>query len=179
MMTCMKKPPELLSQSKHAVALRRWHQNHPGKMQEYNHTYYVRHRAAMLERSKRDRKAFLQAHPNYNRDRARIRYQDPAYRKYRNQDARRRYWAKTWGLTVQEFAILLIAQDNKCAACHVALKENTGYATGARACLDHNHATGQRRAILCNGCNLAIGYAREEPARLRALAAYLESYASE
>jgi len=40
--------------------------------------------------------------------------------------------------------------------------------------VDHDHSTGRVRKLLCNACNLAIGMVQEDPARLRALAAYLE-----
>jgi hypothetical protein len=41
-------------------------------------------------------------------------------------------------------------------------------------CLDHCHLTGAFRGWLCSQCNSALGFARDEPALLRALAAYLE-----
>lgn len=40
--------------------------------------------------------------------------------------------------------------------------------------IDHNHATGLIRGVLCHGCNLALGNVEDNPERLRALAEYLE-----
>ncbi len=40
--------------------------------------------------------------------------------------------------------------------------------------IDHCHVTGQFRGLLCAPCNQALGLADEDPARLRALADYLE-----
>lgn len=40
---------------------------------------------------------------------------------------------------------------------------------------DHCHSTGKPRGILCRNCNLAIGNMADDPSRLRAAAAYLES----
>jgi len=39
---------------------------------------------------------------------------------------------------------------------------------------DHCHSTGQFRGWLCNSCNCALGFAKDVPATLRALAEYLE-----
>lgn len=40
--------------------------------------------------------------------------------------------------------------------------------------LDHNHATGRIRGWLCRSCNFRLGTAKDDPALLRASAAYLE-----
>ncbi len=40
---------------------------------------------------------------------------------------------------------------------------------------DHNHETGVFRGWLCHGCNLSLGHMKESPARLRALANYIEN----
>jgi hypothetical protein len=39
---------------------------------------------------------------------------------------------------------------------------------------DHDHSTGKFRGWLCGCCNRAIGQAKENPTRLRALASYIE-----
>ena len=45
-------------------------------------------------------------------------------------------------------AILTKRQEGKCAICHIPLS-----VTGPGACLDHNHATGVIRGVLCRNCN--------------------------
>lgn len=40
--------------------------------------------------------------------------------------------------------------------------------------IDHCHNGGGVRGLLCRHCNLALGYTHDDPARLRALAEYLE-----
>jgi Recombination endonuclease VII len=42
--------------------------------------------------------------------------------------------------------------------------------------LDHDHANGQVRDALCNGCNVGIGMLGEDPSRLRAAADYIEHH---
>lgn len=43
--------------------------------------------------------------------------------------------------------------------------------------IDHCHNGGGGRGLLCRKCNLALGYVDDDPARLRALADYLERHA--
>src|SRR5882672_6376479 len=43
-------------------------------------------------------------------------------------------------------------------------------------CLDHCHITGLPRGWLCSKCNTIIGFADDDPNRLRALAEYIEKF---
>lgn len=42
--------------------------------------------------------------------------------------------------------------------------------------VDHDHSAKKFRALLCNNCNLMLGHAKDDPARLRAAADYLEKH---
>jgi hypothetical protein len=42
--------------------------------------------------------------------------------------------------------------------------------------IDHDHKTGKIRGLLCYNCNLAIGNAFDDIARLMAMIRYLEAY---
>ena len=59
------------------------------------------------------------------------------------------------------------AQDGRCVACRVDLSTT-------KPNVDHDHATGKVRGILCWHCNLILGHARDSVLTLRALAEYLE-----
>jgi hypothetical protein len=41
-------------------------------------------------------------------------------------------------------------------------------------CYDHCHTRGHPRGWLCNGCNIALGMVKDDPARLLKLVAYLK-----
>jgi hypothetical protein len=75
---------------------------------------------------------------------------------------------KKFGLTLDDFDAMLTSQGGRCAICPVT--EPGGVGTWA---VDHCHKTGRVRGILCNRCNRGIGRFGDDPARLRAAAAYL------
>lgn len=58
-------------------------------------------------------------------------------------------------------------QDNKCSICRAELIKDY---------LDHNHKTGQLRGLLCNKCNLGIGYFNDKPELLEKAVEYLKSW---
>lgn len=73
---------------------------------------------------------------------------------------RRKYPEKTFatniksrfGITVQLYESMLKKQNGGCAICGV--KHNSG----RRLCIDHCHKTNKVRGLLCNGCNIGIGF---------------------
>jgi hypothetical protein len=62
---------------------------------------------------------------------------------------------ETYGLAKGEYAQLYVFQGGKCALCRRA--------TGASRNLsvDHDHATGLVRGLLCRPCNTLLGHARD------------------
>ena len=87
-----------------------------------------------------------------------------------NKHRRRGYVLRgTYRLSVAEYDALLAAQNGGCAICGEA-------ETGARSSklhIDHDHATGKVRALLCNHCNRGLGGFRDDPDRLRRAILYL------
>lgn len=76
---------------------------------------------------------------------------------------------RLYGVTADEFRALLDAQSGRCAICETDDPGGKG-----NWHVDHCHATGAIRGLLCHHCNLLLGNARDEPTRLRAAADYLE-----
>ena len=98
-------------------------------------------------------------------------YPDARTQKDRREKDRRRKLGK-YGLDEAGYTDLLQRQNGVCAIC--------GSRPGGRSFdIDHCHATGVVRGLLCNPCNVAIGYMRDDPTRLRAAGAYLTRHVQE
>lgn len=67
---------------------------------------------------------------------------------------------------------MLKKQDGKCAICN---KEPTDKMLN----IDHNHSTGQVRALLCSYCNRALGLMEENNSVTGVFKEYLERYDNE
>ncbi len=80
---------------------------------------------------------------------------------------------RLYGLTLAERDALLVSQDNKCAVCLRGVEINVTQRRNT-ANVDHCHATGIVRGILCSNCNRAVGLLEDSPERFRAAAEYLE-----
>lgn len=93
----------------------------------------------------------------------------PPVQEYRRQYMRRRSLLLRYGLTVEQFDTLVAAQDQKCKICLDELR----FGWGGMA-VDHCHATGKVRGILCSICNRGLGHFKDNPNFLRRAAAYLE-----
>jgi hypothetical protein len=57
-----------------------------------------------------------------------------------------------YNTTMEWFQTTLLAQDNRCAVCI------RPFTDAMLPEVDHNHATGQLRGLLCNDCNIAEGF---------------------
>ena len=79
-------------------------------------------------------------------------------------------FSRVYNITIAMWDRLFEAQGRSCAVCKSVFpgRKNGHWST------DHDHKTGIVRGILCNGCNSALGHAKDDPQRPRALADYLE-----
>jgi len=110
----------------------------------YNKKYYHRHQVKELER----------------------------HEKYNQQDGTRgvrwrAYLKRQYGITHEDYELLLKTQGGKCAICRRAPLD------GVTLHIDHDHVTLKIRGILCGSCNRLIGIAGESVVRLRSAINYL------
>ena len=82
---------------------------------------------------------------------------------------RKTAYARRYKMTVEEYNALFEAQGYICAICGAS----KGW-QNKRLAVDHNHASGEVRGLLCDRCNTVIGKMEDNPDLLRKAASYLE-----
>lgn len=78
-----------------------------------------------------------------------------------------------YGISIEEYDRMFMIQSGLCAICHKP-ETNLLHGSPRRLAVDHNHSTGQIRALLCTKCNAVLGWASEDADVLRAAAEYIE-----
>lgn len=115
---------------------------------------------------------------------------DPEYREKARQQARERNRRNPrgkkngrlrleFGITLQQYEEMLERQGGGCAICGTK-QTNVKEAGKAEHSMyvDHNHATGEVRGLLCSRCNFGIGQFRDDPELLLRAAEYLTNGSS-
>ena len=80
---------------------------------------------------------------------------------------RDRRLVKEFNLTSSDYASLLRKQSGLCAICHQPDPRQI------RLAVDHDHATGKVRGLLCYPCNLGLGCFHDNPEFLKKAISYL------
>ena len=75
-----------------------------------------------------------------------------------------------FNLTIDEYDKMLENQQGKCAICGGG-REKQKYSFS----VDHCHATGKIRGILCSNCNAGLGFFKDNPQSLTNALTYLIS----
>jgi hypothetical protein len=93
----------------------------------------------------------------------------PCFKVYRQQywktKGKDTYHKYKYGLSKDEYQQLLDTQQNKCKLCELTLSKTPD--------VDHCHATGKIRGILCRRCNLLLGLVNDERKLLQRAIDYL------
>jgi hypothetical protein len=117
-------------------------------------------------------------------------YKDPAkHRAYSRQYARqhpekvreigrasaRKRMLAARNMSTDAYAALLLQQRGVCAICH---QPETRMQNGRlwELSIDHCHATGRTRGLLCNVCNVTLGFFADNADRFRSAAAYIDAH---
>jgi hypothetical protein len=77
-----------------------------------------------------------------------------------------------YGMTPADYEAMFEAQGGCCAICRIPQAE-----IPKAFAVDHDHTTGQVRALLCHSCNFGLGYLHESEERLARAIGYLRYYA--
>lgn len=76
-----------------------------------------------------------------------------------------------YGIDIQDFNTMFLKQEGKCGICG----KHQGQLSRTLS-VDHDHATGKVRELLCDLCNRAIGYLKEDENLLLAAIEYLRRH---
>lgn len=147
-----------------AEATKRWRKAHPERAAEVHRNSYQRQRMTpeAVEKDRATQRERRAANPErvaeYNRRNRAKRLESGKEREYRLQ--------ADYGIGVAEYDALMAKQGERCPICDRSLTDGR-----VKPVVDHCHDSGQVRGILCNGCNMHLGWFE---ARQKAARAYLK-----
>ncbi len=134
----------------------------------YKRAYYIANRERIRETINRYRKE----NPEKTRALKKRYNESPRGRAYRQRynavHGRKRVLAQ-YGFTNEDYTRLAAAQDYSCLICGV----ESWMEPGGSLHIDHDHATGKVRGLLCRHCNLGLGRFRDNVSLLESAIQYL------
>ena len=100
---------------------------------------------------------------------------DPTARQRAKAISRRRFHLlRTYGLDPDDFEAMVERQHGRCANPGCGVKfDRTNPRRANSIYIDHDHATGTVRGLLCLDCNVGLGRLHDSPRRISGLLAYL------
>lgn len=110
--------------------------------------------------------AYFKKYKEQNQPRLRSKWREASKKYYTPTNSRKRLLAK-YGLTQERYNELYELQDGRCAICDRAIT----------LVIDHCHETLEVRGLLCNSCNLGIGYFEDNITRMSLAIKYLNNAA--
>lgn len=125
------------------------------------------------------RAVYLKVWHKKNRARTTARVQE---RRAADPDRFRSYTMKyKYGITSDDYNIMLAAQNGVCAICGKAEMRKDRVSQTRRTdtlalVVDHDHATGKVRGLLCHKCNIVIAFIGEDPEMMPKILAYLAKH---
>lgn len=81
-----------------------------------------------------------------------------------------KHYKKKYGIKYSEYERMFGSQNGVCAICRNKEKN------GKRLCVDHDHETGKIRGLLCNICNIALGFMEKTMGNIDAFFTYLAKH---
>ena len=114
-----------------------------------------------------DRPCARSSREEINAQLRRKRKSDPVFREWDRARCARKWRKIRYGLTTEDYRRMLMQQQGVCKICKRKSR--------ATLCVDHSHATGKVRGLLCHRCNTGLGLYDDDPRRLHEAAAYVDT----
>ena len=104
----------------------------------------------------------------YDAQKERRKNQRKLYNKFNKKELKSKELLRKYGIDADQYDRMVESQNNKCKICGTDEPRGTG---GWK--VDHCHSTGKVRGLLCNNCNLGLGYFKDNIKSLEAAIQYL------
>lgn len=85
---------------------------------------------------------------------------------------------RLYGISFEDYSQKAEEQDNCCAICGQRESDRDANGKVKALAVDHDHATGQIRGLLCQACNTGLGKFKDDPLVLAKAIAYLARHAT-
>jgi hypothetical protein len=115
-------------------------------------------------------KAAVAGRESYKRNRERKLYTSRRWSEQNPDRVKDNLLKYSFGIGLDDYQRMLSEQDGKCAICRTDSNRGRAFA------VDHDHATGEIRGLLCSDCNTGIGLLKDEPELLAKAIQYLQSH---
>lgn len=127
-----------------------------------------------------DRELFYPKLTAFNKARCKACQRNSARTRLTKDRVRRYNLRRLYNVTLEEYEAMTLAQNGVCACCGekpdgIIGGRRKGGST-AKLVVDHDHNTGEVKALLCADCNCALGYMKNSPQRIKQLLVYAEKY---
>ena len=146
---------------KNREAQRRWREKNPDYQKKWREKNPEKTKARTQKWREENREKYLEG------ARAAYRRRDPAVVAAVRRDYKLRI---AYGITSSEFDAMFTSQGSCCAICKGTDPVHHNWV------VDHHHATGKIRGILCSPCNIALRKDRDTIDHLKRALAYIENF---
>jgi hypothetical protein len=141
---------------------RLWREKNPDKCRAFKQAYVAKNRAAVNAKNR----AYRKKHPERVREYVRKCQRAPAQKK--KTDAKR--IERVYGLTLEAYAVMYASQNGQCVICSRPFE-----VAKRKPHVDHDHATGRVRGLLCTRCNAGLGMFGDNVSAMLKAADYVRS----
>jgi len=146
---------------------KRWRQNHLEECRVKEREKSRRHRAKNIDAYNLQQREYRKNNPE--KFKVYSEKYKPRMKKYSRIKTIEKY-----GISLEDYNQMLLAQKGKCALCDKTFSGQIN--------IDHNHETGKVRSLLCTHCNTSLGYIEKciiiQPDILKKITEYLKTHSN-
>lgn len=173
------------NREKHSVWASNYKKRNPEKIKQLHRDHYLKNKDKYLESSKLQKlkdpikyKKYMKEWGLKNKDRVN-KIKKEKYPLYRSRKLGSRY-IKKFGKSFDDLEKIYDNNNGLCYACGRPMNSLYDLRIGLlKPVVDHCHRSGKFRGLIHSGCNIAIGFVKEDPYVLRKLADYIDKFKQE